>query len=141
LSIDPNYVDAWNQKGLSLDALGKYKEAIECFNKVLSIDPNNDIAIKNKTHALDEVQSYPAQLKQEGQQQKEDQSLQLLKSLQGDRIEEFNRKRKEEKYGPIFFEKIDLSNKNLSGADLHDIKFSGSRLVNVKLGMANLTQA
>ena len=36
--IDP---DLWNLKGIVLRSLGRYDEAIECFNKSLEIDPRD----------------------------------------------------------------------------------------------------
>jgi Flp pilus assembly protein TadD len=39
LEINPNDADAWNNKGLALDNLGKSTEAIEYYNKALQIDP------------------------------------------------------------------------------------------------------
>ncbi|MBW9220732.1 tetratricopeptide repeat protein, partial [Methanothermococcus sp. SCGC AD-155-M21] len=50
--IDPKYVYAWNNKGDALYNLGKYNEAIECFNKALEIDPDNDHAKHMKENAL-----------------------------------------------------------------------------------------
>jgi len=31
----------WNLKGITLRSLGRYDEAISCFNKSLSIDPRD----------------------------------------------------------------------------------------------------
>ncbi len=31
----------WNNKGIALRSLGRYEEAIECFNKSLRIDPRD----------------------------------------------------------------------------------------------------
>ena len=31
--------DVWNQKGAALRSLGRYDEALECFNKSLELDP------------------------------------------------------------------------------------------------------
>ena len=33
--------DLWNLKGIALRSLGRYNEAIECFNKSLEIDPRD----------------------------------------------------------------------------------------------------
>ena len=33
--------DLWNLKGVALRSLGRYDEAIECFNKSLEIDPRD----------------------------------------------------------------------------------------------------
>ena len=33
--------DLWNLKGIALRSLGRYDEAIECFNKSLSLDPRD----------------------------------------------------------------------------------------------------
>ncbi len=35
---DPNL---WNNKGVALRSLGRYEEAMECFNKSLEIDPRD----------------------------------------------------------------------------------------------------
>jgi len=35
---DPNL---WNNKGTALRSLGRYEEALECFNKSLEIDPRD----------------------------------------------------------------------------------------------------
>jgi Flp pilus assembly protein TadD len=36
-----NDPDLWNLKGIALRSLGRYNEAIECFNKSLEIDPRD----------------------------------------------------------------------------------------------------
>lgn len=38
---DPNNPDLLNKKGIVLRALGRYDEALECFNKSLQIDPRD----------------------------------------------------------------------------------------------------
>jgi tetratricopeptide (TPR) repeat protein len=38
---DPNL---WNNKGIALRSLGRYEEAMECFNKSLEIDPRDKYA-------------------------------------------------------------------------------------------------
>ena len=37
--LNQNDPDIWNQKGAALRSLGRYDEALECFNKSLEIDP------------------------------------------------------------------------------------------------------
>ena len=39
--LNRNDTDLWNLKGIALRSLGRYNEAIECFNKSLEIDPRD----------------------------------------------------------------------------------------------------
>jgi len=39
--LNINAPDLWNLKGIALRSLGRYNEAIECFNKSLEIDPRD----------------------------------------------------------------------------------------------------
>ncbi|MCK5158949.1 MAG: tetratricopeptide repeat protein, partial [Candidatus Heimdallarchaeota archaeon] len=39
---------AWNNKGVALRKLGKIEDAINCYNKALSIDPDLSRALLNK---------------------------------------------------------------------------------------------
>ena len=39
--LNRNDPDLWNLKGIALRSLGRYSEAIECFNKSLEIDPRD----------------------------------------------------------------------------------------------------
>lgn len=43
---------AYNNKGYSLSNLGKYTEAIECYDKAIEIDSKYKIAYYNKIFAL-----------------------------------------------------------------------------------------
>ena len=52
LAIDPNQVDALNNKGFALDSLGQHDEAIKWFHKALAIDPNDYGALNGKDAAL-----------------------------------------------------------------------------------------
>ena len=47
-SAHPNDVYPLYRKGLAVDKLGKYDEAIECYDKALAIDPNYEPALNNK---------------------------------------------------------------------------------------------
>lgn len=46
-----NYI----KKGLKLKKMGKLKEAIECYDEAIKIDPENALAWSNKARALDEM--------------------------------------------------------------------------------------
>jgi len=39
--LNRNDPDLWNLNGIALRSLGRYNEAIECFNKSLEIDPRD----------------------------------------------------------------------------------------------------
>ncbi|MCX6675440.1 MAG: tetratricopeptide repeat protein [Methanothrix sp.] len=39
IMLDPNYADAWNNKGATLNAQGKYDEAIEAYDGAIRLDP------------------------------------------------------------------------------------------------------
>ncbi len=62
LEIDPNYVDALNNKGVALGNLGKYEEVITCNDKILKIDPNYVDALNNKGVALGNLGKYEEEI-------------------------------------------------------------------------------
>jgi len=41
LVLNQNDPELWNNKGIVLRSIGRYDEAIECFNKALQIDPRD----------------------------------------------------------------------------------------------------
>ena len=41
ISLNKNDPDLWNLMGIALRSLGRYDEAVECFNKSLEIDPRD----------------------------------------------------------------------------------------------------
>jgi len=41
LLLNQDDPDLWNFKGIALRSLGRYEEAMECFNKSLKIDPRD----------------------------------------------------------------------------------------------------
>jgi tetratricopeptide (TPR) repeat protein len=41
LLLDQNNPDLWNFKAITLRSLGRYEEALECFNKSFEIDPRD----------------------------------------------------------------------------------------------------
>ncbi len=52
LEIDPSYEKAWFAMGWALFDIGKYEEAIECFDKTLEINPENKEAAAKRQEAL-----------------------------------------------------------------------------------------
>jgi tetratricopeptide (TPR) repeat protein len=48
----------WSNKGHSLDSLGRYQEAISCYNKAIEIDPRHAMAWNNKGVSLDFLGRY-----------------------------------------------------------------------------------
>jgi len=42
IELDPNYADAWNNKGLAFDSLDKHEEALKLYEKAIELDPNYD---------------------------------------------------------------------------------------------------
>ena len=53
-----NDVWGWRSKGSSLYSMGNYKEAIECYNEGIKIDPDNRILWKNKGMAQYAMKKY-----------------------------------------------------------------------------------
>ena len=47
-----------NNKGMSLNSLGKFNESITYFDKVLAMDPNNTIALTQKANAFGGLGKY-----------------------------------------------------------------------------------
>ena len=45
----------WNNKGVALNFLGKHREAIDCYDKALAIDPRFSVTWYNKGLALDQI--------------------------------------------------------------------------------------
>lgn len=50
--LDPNYANAWNNKGLALASQSKYEEAIKAFDQAIRLDPNNSGFVQNKDASL-----------------------------------------------------------------------------------------
>jgi Flp pilus assembly protein TadD len=44
LLLNQNDPELWNHKGVALRSMGRYDEALECFNKSLEIDPRDSKA-------------------------------------------------------------------------------------------------
>ena len=52
LQLNPNSAAAWSNKGVALNNLGRYEEALECYNKSLTLNPQNWIIYYNKSVSL-----------------------------------------------------------------------------------------
>ena len=52
------YFSLWNAKGVALGKLGKHKEAIECFDNEIKINPDYVKAWNNKGDAFYELGNY-----------------------------------------------------------------------------------
>jgi len=53
----------WTNKGDALYELGRYGEALKCYDKAIEINPNNTTAWNNKGFVLDELVRYEEALK------------------------------------------------------------------------------
>ena len=57
IKLNPDYVDAYNNRGFTKENLGLYEEAFKDYKKALELDPNNKYAMSNienlkKEHGL-----------------------------------------------------------------------------------------
>jgi tetratricopeptide (TPR) repeat protein len=52
LAINPQFAQAWSDKGIALGALGRLEEALDCFDRALAINPQFARAWYNKGVAL-----------------------------------------------------------------------------------------
>lgn len=52
LDINPNYAEAWADKGTVLIRIGKYLEALSCCKKAININPNDSINWSTRGNAL-----------------------------------------------------------------------------------------
>ena len=53
IKLDEEFEDAWFNKGVALNALGKLKETLECMEKILTINPNNESAREAVTNFIE----------------------------------------------------------------------------------------
>ena len=47
IELNPNYDDAWNNKGLALDELGRNEVALQAFDKAIELNPDDSVAWQN----------------------------------------------------------------------------------------------
>ena len=55
---EPDKINISIDKGISLTEMGKYNEAIKCFDEALRDDPNDTVAWYNKAHTLSFLDMY-----------------------------------------------------------------------------------
>jgi tetratricopeptide (TPR) repeat protein len=55
---DPQCADALNGKGMALSWVGKYEEAIKCYDNALEINSNNDFILQCKRRTLEKLGRY-----------------------------------------------------------------------------------
>jgi tetratricopeptide (TPR) repeat protein len=48
IEINPEYLEAWNNKGVALSKINKSEEAIKAYDKEIEIDQNNSLAWYNR---------------------------------------------------------------------------------------------
>lgn len=60
--MNPNYIDAWYRKGIALEDLGRYEEAIKAHDKAIEIDPYHSNTWK-KGNALRKIGRYEDAIK------------------------------------------------------------------------------
>ena len=48
-------MEAWNNKGIALDDLGKHEEAIKCYDKALELNPKYEKAWNNKGNTFEKL--------------------------------------------------------------------------------------
>ncbi|WP_135606898.1 tetratricopeptide repeat protein, partial [Methanococcoides sp. NM1] len=58
LEINPDYVDAWNNKGLTLNKLNEFENASESFDKALEINPDDADLWNNKGNTIKNLANY-----------------------------------------------------------------------------------
>jgi len=53
--IDPLQPSGWNNEGVILLKMGRYQEALDCFDKALLLDPNYEQAERNRNNTLQDM--------------------------------------------------------------------------------------
>jgi tetratricopeptide (TPR) repeat protein len=63
IEIEPSYINASNNKGILLNDLGKYEQAIQYFNKAIEIGEGNGKAWNNKGISFYSLSKYEQAIK------------------------------------------------------------------------------
>ena len=57
--IKPQDPTGWNNKGVVLKQMGRYQDALICFNKALTIDSSYEVARQNRESTLQDLDQTP----------------------------------------------------------------------------------
>lgn len=60
VSLDPNNVHAYHNRGISYDKLGHFEAAIDDFNRVIQLEPANSVAYFNRGSTYDSLGMHDA---------------------------------------------------------------------------------
>ncbi|MCZ6634631.1 MAG: tetratricopeptide repeat protein, partial [bacterium] len=55
IQLKPDYVSAWNNKGVALDKMGRYEEALKACDKAIQLEPDYVYTWNNKGIVLDKM--------------------------------------------------------------------------------------
>jgi tetratricopeptide (TPR) repeat protein len=66
IELKPDHADAWNNKGATLDKLGRHEESLKAFEKVIELKPDDADAWYNKGATLDKLGRHEESLKASG---------------------------------------------------------------------------
>jgi tetratricopeptide (TPR) repeat protein len=58
IEVNPNYEEAWYNKGNELSKLERHAEAIECYDKAIELNPNDDDAWYNKGNEFGKLERH-----------------------------------------------------------------------------------
>jgi tetratricopeptide (TPR) repeat protein len=62
LKEDPNFLEAWNNKGNVLRAMGRYDESLEAFDSGIAVDPENPNHMLTKVRSIMKLSCFLKQL-------------------------------------------------------------------------------
>ena len=57
IAIDPEDVNAWNNRGVALGNLGQYEDAVKSYDEAIRLDPENLDAINNRELVLSKMEN------------------------------------------------------------------------------------
>jgi tetratricopeptide (TPR) repeat protein len=91
LHVKSNEYDLWNLKGIALNESGKSEEAIESFDKALSLKPQAAITLNNKADALNKLGKYEEAMENIDEALKKDPKIPALFLTKGEILINLNK--------------------------------------------------